>query len=469
QSRGTATVGRIFGPVVLIWFATLAAMGLYQLVQEPSVLKALSPHYGLSFLWNNGWRGFLVLGSVFLVVTGGEALYADMGHFGRKPIQWAWFGLVFPALLLNYLGQGALLLRDPQAISNPFFLMGPHWTLTWIVLSATLATVIASQALISGAFSLSMQAVQLGYLPRLRIMHTSATERGQIYVPNVNWMLMICCVGLVQGFGSSSNLAAAYGVAVTATMLITTVLFCALLIHGWHWRPVQAIALCSTFLLIELAFFAANVVKIPQGGWFPLVIGGVIFLLMSTWKMGRRHLSRLLQARTVPMQTLLDRLAAGDDRIIRVPGTAVFMNGNRQATPPALLANLDHNCILHERVVFLAVETAEQPVVAAAEKVQTQSLSEGFWRVIVRFGYMESPEIPPVLEGLELAGSPLNLRECTFFLGRETVIPRRERFSGMSFWREEIFAVMSRNAVDATAFFALPPDRVIELGRQLEI
>lgn len=467
QSRGTATVGKIFGPLVLVWFATLTALGLYELVQAPAILAALSPHHGLTFFLRNGWPGFLVLGSVFLVVTGGEALYADMGHFGRKPIQLAWFFVAFPALMINYLGQGALLLRQPETISNPFFLMGPRWALSWVVIIATLATVIASQALISGVFSLSMQAVQLGYLPRLEILHTSARERGQVYVPGLNWLLMFCCIGLVMGFRSSTNLAAAYGVAVTATMLITTVLFFCLLIYGWNWRPLLAAAVCGLFLLIELVFFAANVVKIPEGGWFPLLTGWGIFILMSTWKKGRSLLYQLLQNRTVPLQKLLERIQT--EPVNRIPGTAIFMYGNRTGTPPALLANLDHNQILHERVVLVAVETADVPTVPTEEKVEVSPIAEGFFRIVVRFGFLEKPELPPLLHGLDLNGSPLRVHESTFFLGRETVIPRKERFSGMGHWREKLFALMTRNALDATSFFALPHDRVVELGTQLEI
>jgi KUP system potassium uptake protein len=467
QSHGTATVGKIFGPMVLIWFATLTALGLYEVIQEPAILGALSPHHGFTFFLRNGWHGFLVLGSVFLVVTGGEALYADMGHFGRKPIQLAWFGIAFPALMMNYLGQGALLLRNPEAISNPFFLMGPRWALTWVVAIATLATVIASQALISGVFSLSMQAVQLGYLPRLEILHTSASERGQIYVPSLNWLLMVCCVGLVVGFGSSTNLAAAYGVAVTATMLITTVLFCCLLIYGWKWPVYLAGSVCGVFLLIEMVFFAANVVKIPEGGWFPLLTGWAIFIVMSTWKIGRNLLYRLLQGRTIPLEKLLDRLK--EEPVNRIPGTAIFMYGNRTGTPPALLANLDHNGILHERVVLVAVETADVPTLLESERVEVIPIAEGFFRIVVRFGFIEKPELPSVLHNLDLGGVPLRVHESTFFLGRETVIPRKDRLSGMSHWREQLFAIMTRNATDATSFFALPPDRVVELGTQLEI
>lgn len=467
QSRGTAAVGRVFGPMMLVWFATLAALGLYQIVQHPAVVGALNPTYGLSFFWHNGWHGFLVLGSVFLVVTGGEALYADMGHFGRRPIQQAWFLVAFPALMLNYLGQGALLLRDPKAIANPFFLMGPSWSLTFVVMIATMATVIASQALISGVYSLSMQSVQQGYLPRLPILHTSATERGQIYVPNVNWLLMICCVGLVLGFKSSAALASAYGVAVTATMLITTLLFCFLLIYGWNWSAPKAVGVCGVFITVELIFFAANVVKIPDGGWFPLVVGWAVFILMTTWKAGRQIIYRLLQARTLPLQQLLDRLPSM--QVARVPGTALFMYGNREGTPPALLANLDHNRTLHERIIFVAVRIHEKPHLEEFERLEIESLAEGFFRITLNFGYMERPDVPRYLHGLEVGGTRLVIFESTFFLGRETVIPRGDLMSGMALWREELFAFLTRNAVDATQFFSLPPDRVVELGTQLEI
>lgn len=469
QSYGTAAVGRIFGPLMLLWFGTLAALGLYEIAQQPDVFRALSPSYAFTFFVHNGWRGFLVLGSVFLVVTGGEALYADMGHFGRKPIQQAWFFIAFPALMTNYLGQGALLLRKPETISNPFFLMGPSWSLTWVVLISTIATVIASQALISGVYSLSMQSVQLGYLPRLSILHTSPTERGQIYVPNINWVLMICCIGLVLGFGSSAALASAYGVAVTATMLITTLLFFCLLVYGWHWSTLRAGLICGLFVLIELTFFGANVLKIPEGGWFPLVVGWGLFMLMTTWKVGRQLLYRLLQARTMPLQSLLERLP--QECVARVPGTAIFMYGNREGTPPALLANLDHNRTLHERVILVAVRTAERPHVRESERVEVEAISAemGFYRVSLCFGYMERPDVPRVLHGLEVGEKPLLVHETTFFLGRETVIPRRDIKSGMSFWRERLFAFMTRNAVDATSFFSLPPDRVVELGTQLEI
>jgi len=467
QSRGTANVGKIFGPLVLVWFATLTSLGVYQLVQAPEILWALNPYYGAVFFLNNGWNAFLVLGSVFLVVTGGEALYADMGHFGRRPVQLAWFSVAFPALMINYLGQGALLLRQPAAFDNPFYKMAPGWSLPFVILVATMATVIASQALISGVYSLSMQSVQLGYLPRIEIQHTSASERGQIYVPAMNWLLMLCCIGLVLGFGSSSKLAAAYGVAVTATMVITTLLFFFFLRQSWNWPLWKASLSCGFFLSIEFMFFGANVVKIPQGGWFPIVIGAMIYLLMRTWHNGRKLLFRRMQTRSIPLSQLQEQLAASPPT--RVPGTAIFMYGNREGSPPALLANLRHNQTLHQRVIILSVETAEHPFVKPEMRIEQEGLPLGFHRVVLRFGFLETPNVPAALGRLELDGEALDVNRCTFFLGRETLIPRRELDSGMSFWQEHLFAFMAKNATDPTSFFGIHPERVVELGTQLEI
>jgi KUP system potassium uptake protein len=388
-----------------------------------------------------------------------------MGHFGRKPIQWAWFGLVLPALLLNYLGQGALLIGDPQAIANPFFRMVPGWALLPVVVVATLATVIASQALISGAFSLTLQAVQLGYAPRVQIEHTSAREMGQIYIPSVNWALMICCIALVLGFKNSTNLAAAYGLAVTATMAITTTLFYFVARERWGWGPAKAGAVAGVFLVIDLAFLGANVLKIPHGGWVPLVIGGAVFTLLTTWKKGRLLLAERMQERTLPRDLFLESLMQHPPH--RVPGTAVFMYGTATGTPPALLHNLKHNRVLHERVVFLSVRTEEVPVVDAAERSSAQEIGHGLWQVTLRYGFMEDVDIPAALLALgrpELAFKPM---ETTYFLGRETLIATRRK--GMALWREHLFAVMSRNARPATTFFRLPPNRVVELGAQVEL
>jgi len=467
QAHGTEKVGRVFGPLTLVWFLTLAVLGVPWILREPSVLLAINPWLGLKFFLSNGMPAFVVLGSVFLVVTGGEALYADMGHFGRQPIRLAWFGLVFPALMLNYLGQGALLIGNPEAVSNPFFRMVPPAALYFVVFIATVATVIASQALISGAFSLTLQAIQLGYLPRLQVSYTSEHQKGQIYVPAVNWFLMVACIGLVLGFRNSTGLAAAYGVAVTATMLVTTLLFYKLLVHGWGWARWKARGVCGFFLALETAFFAANVLKIPHGGWFPLVVGALIFTLMTTWKTGRTVVGSLLLKRTVPLQELLNRW--DEEPIQRVPRTAVFMYGSRTGTPPAMLANMRHNGVLHERVVLLAVEITDRPYLFQSQRVRAFDLGHGLYRVVIKFGYLDRYDVPAALRGLRLNGTELDPDQVTFFLGKETVIPRAHKESGMSYWRERLFAFMVRNARDATSFFHIPTDQVVEFGTQLEI
>jgi KUP system potassium uptake protein len=465
QRRGTAGIGRVFGPVTLLWFATLAVLGLTQIVQEPRVLAAADPSHALGFFVRNGWHGFVVLGSVFLVVTGGEALYADMGHFGRRPIRLAWFVVVLPALLLNYLGQGALLMREPAAIANPFYRMAPDWALYPVVVIATAATVIASQALISGAFSLTMHAVQLGYIPRVTIEHTSERERGQIYIPGVNWLLMLACIGLVVGFGSSSSLAAAYGVAVTTTMAITTVLFFVVARARWHWGWPAAVGVTAVFLAIDLAFWGANLIKIPHGGWFPLVVGLLIYGVMATWRRGRHALAERVGGGLMPMDLFLESIARSAPH--RVHGTAVFMYGNPAATPPALLHNLKHNQVLHERVVFLTVETTETPHVLPDERASLVGLGSGFYRVVLRFGFREQPDVPEGLKALAPLGLTFKHLETTYFLGRETIVPSRT--PAMSKLGRHLFAVMSRNERTASSFFCLPPNRVVELGAQIEL
>ena len=464
QRRGTGGVGRIFGPVTLVWFGTLTALGLSQIVREPQVFGAVSPHHAVVFFLNHGWHGFLVLGSVFLVVTGGEALYADMGHFGRRPIRLAWFAVVLPSLLINYFGQGALLLRDPSAVVNPFFRMAPAWALIPVVIIATVATVIASQALISGAFSLTLQAVQLGYSPRVQIDHTSAREMGQIYIPAINWALMLACIGLVIGFRSSSNLAAAYGVAVTTTMVITTILFYFVETERWGWSKWVAIPLTLFFLMFDLAFWGANLLKIPHGGWFPLVIGAVVFTLLTTWKRGRLILSKRMRERTLPRDLFLESIR--EHPPTRVRGTAVFMYG-AGGTPPALLHNLKHNKVLHDRVVFLAVITEEVPAVPQAERLSVETLGDGFFHMELHYGFMEDADVPAALATVRHEGLTFPRMETTYFLGRETLIATRRR--GMALWREHLFALMSRNARSATSFFRLPPNRVVELGAQIEL
>jgi KUP system potassium uptake protein len=465
QRRGTGGIGKIFGPVMLLWFIVLGALGIVEVVHNPGVLAAVNPWHAVTFFSRNGWHGFLVLGSVFLVLTGGEALYADMGHFGRKPIQYAWFGLVLPGLLLNYFGQGALLISDPSAAANPFYRLAPSWALYPMVVLSTMAAVIASQALISGAFSLTMQAVQLGYSPRVEIAHTSETERGQIYIPAINWGLMLACIGLVLGFGSSTNLAAAYGVAVTTTMVVTTLLFAVVARERWQWSLAKVVPLAGTFMLIDLAFFAANIIKIPHGGWFPLVVGAVVFTLMSTWKKGRGIVAQRLHAGTLPPELFLQDVK--NNSPIRVPGTAIFMYGDPNGTPPALLHSLKHYKALHQQVVFLGVSTDEVPHVGVADRVRVEVLGQGFFRITLRYGFMDEPDVPEALKLAKADGLDLRPGHTSFFLGRETLIATKR--PGMAIWREKLFALMSRNARSATSFFRIPPNRVVELGAQIEI
>ncbi len=465
QRGGTARVGRVFGPLTMVWFVTLAALGLWHIVQSPDVLRAASPWYAVRFVMQNGWHALMVLGSVFLVVTGGEALYADMGHFGRRPIRLAWFVVVLPSLLLNYFGQGALVMRDPSAISNPFYRMAPEWALVPVVLIATVATVIASQALISGAFSLTLQAVQLGYSPRVRIDHTSAREPGQIYVAAVNWALMVSCIGLVLGFRTSSALAAAYGVAVTMTMTITTLLFYVVARERWGWSLGAAVGVTGFFLLIDFTFLSANLVKIPHGGWFPLVIGLVVFTALTTWKRGRAVLQQRLHAHAPDRAVLLESLLRSPPH--RVPGTAVFMYGSVSHVPPALLHNLKHNKVLHERVVFLCVRTEEVPWVPAGERARVTPLVGGVWQVELRYGFMEDVDLPLALERLGDSRLVIEPMAATFYLGRESLVVRR--LPELSRWRAHLFRLLSRNAQSATAYFRLPPNRVVELGTQVEI
>ncbi|MCL4832836.1 MAG: potassium transporter Kup [Caldilineaceae bacterium] len=465
QSQGTARVGKVFGPLTLLWFTVLALLGIRWILHQPGVLVALSPVYAVRFFLDNGLAGFLVLGSVFLVVTGAEALYADMGHFGRDPIKLAWFTVVFPSLLLNYFGQGALLLEDPDAVENPFYHMAPEWALYPVVIIATIATVIASQALITGAFSLTVQAVQLGYLPRVAIRHTSAMERGQVYVPAVNWLLMVACISLVLAFRSSSNLAAAYGVAVTTTMVTTTLLLFVVQRERWGWPLPAALGLTALFWMNDLAFWVANLAKIPAGGWFPLAIGVVGFTLMTTWKRGRELLALRLRAGTIPIADFIEQVYA--EGSARVPGTAVFMSGNPTTTPPALLRNWRHNHVLHERVILLSVHSAEQPRVPRAEKVSVEEMGDGFYQVVLSFGFMENPNVPRGLRMARHKGLELPMSELSYFLGRERFFATSR--PGMPIWRERLFALMSRNSTNAADFFSLPPNQVVELGTLVEL
>jgi len=465
QSRGTARIGAVFGPVMVVWFLTLGVLGLSEIIARPGVLAAVSPYYAVHFFADDVRRGFTVLGAVFLVVTGGEALYADLGHFGHRAIQIAWFSVALPCLLLNYFGQGALLLRDPVAVENPFYHLAPRWALYPLIALATAATIIASQAVISGAFSLTRQAVQLGYSPRLRIEHTSQREIGQIYVPLVNWGLMLLTCVLVLGFETSSHLAGAYGVALSALMLITTLMFYVMSREVWRWSFARAAAVAGLFLCVDLPFFAANSLKIRYGGWVPLAIALVVFTLMTTWKDGRLVLAKRMQEKTVALKMLLADLAA--EPPVRVPGTAVFMYGTTDGTPPALVHNLAHNKVLHERVVFLTMVTDDVPHVAPPERVKVKPLGKGFYSVIARYGFMDDPDIEDVLAACGVKSLDIPITGTTFFLGRETLVASDR--PGMARWREQLFAFMSRNALRATAFFKIPADQVFEVGAQVEL
>jgi KUP system potassium uptake protein len=465
QSRGTARVGALFGPVMVVWFLSLAVLGLSEVIRDPQVLVALDPRYALRFFAEHRGGAFLVLGAVFLVVTGGEALYADMGHFGRRPIRLTWFCLVLPALLINYFGQGALIIRSPATVEQPFFLMSPAWALYPLVALTTVATVIASQAVISGAFSLTRQAVLLGYLPRLRIEHTSERQIGQIYLPSVNWALAISCVGLVLGFGSSSRLAGAYGVAVTTDMVFTTLLFAVVAWRAWGWNPILLLLLAAGLLSIDLSFWTANLAKIPHGGWFPLLVAAVMFTSMTTWKTGRRILAERLRGNVLPIELFVEDVRKNPPH--RVPGTAVFMDSNPEGTPPALLHNLKHNYVLHERVVFLTIQVEEVPRVFRSRRYEVVPLGEGMVRLRVRVGFAEDVNVPALLASAPIEDVSFDPMRTSFFLGRERLIARGTR--GMARWRERLFAAMARNARGVTPYFHLPPNRVIELGMQVEI
>ncbi len=465
QSRGTRSVGAVFGPVMAVWFLTLSLLGIAHIINGPEVLAAISPHYAIRFLVENGAVGFVVLGAVFLTVTGGEALYADMGHFGLQPIRLAWYAFVLPSLLLNYFGQGALLLSRPAAAVNPFYYLAPDWALYPLIILASAAAVIASQAVISGAFSLTRQAVQLGYCPRIQIEHTSSMEIGQIYIPAVNWALCLVTFALVLGFQDSTNMAGAYGVAVSSEMVITSLLFYILAREVWGWSLARAGILVAFFLAWDVAFFGANALKIPHGGWLPLALAAVVYILMDTWKRGREILSKRLQEKSVPLNLLMADLAA--DPPLRVPGTAVFMSGNPGGTPPALVHNLAHNKVLHEKVVFLTVTTEDVPHVPASERVTVKHLGKGFVSVTARYGFMQDPNILDIIERCGEKRVVIQLEGTTFFLGREDLVSTDR--PGMARWRERLFVIMSRNALRATAFFQIPSTQVFEVGAQVEL
>jgi KUP system potassium uptake protein len=465
QQQGTHLVGRLFGPVMVLWFGAIAALGLSWIARKPIVLSAINPVHAVVFFETNGMHGFAVLGAVFLAVTGGEALYADMGHFGKRPIRLAWFTLVLPALLINYFGQGALLLIDSSAVKQPFFLLAPSWALFPLVGLATAAAIIASQALISGAFSLTHQAVQLGYSPRMDIDHTSSHHMGQIYVPQVNWALMVGTIAIVLGFRSSSALAAAYGIAVTLTMVITALLLHVIATERWKWPLGVALLVTGVFLSIDLAFLGANLLKVAHGGWLPLVIGTVLFTMMTTWKTGRRLVAERLAARALPLEEFVAATVAHEP--IRVPGTAVFMTAQPRGTPPALVHNLRHNKVLHRRVIILSVRTTHTPHVPPDERLSVAPLGRDLFNVVLIYGFMDEPNVPEALALARERGVAIDFEDVTYFLGRETVIVTKN--PGMATWREQLFVLMARNAIRATAFFKLPPDSVVELGVQIEI
>jgi KUP system potassium uptake protein len=467
QSHGTAVVGRLFGPITLVWFLALGAAGLHGIAQYPGVLAALNPYHALHFMGEHVAESFVVLGAVVLCVTGAEALYTDMGHFGKGPVRIAWFGLVAPALVLNYFGQGALLIVRPETVQNPFFLLLPGWALYPMVALATIATVIASQATISGAYSMTKQAIQLGFLPRMSIVQTSARERGQIYLPGINWMLLAAVLAAVIGFGSSSRLASAYGVAVTATMLVDTLLTFIVIRYLWKYPLWLCIAATGFFAAVDMAFFGATLLKVVDGGWFPLLIGAIVFTLMTTWRQGRRIMFNRLRASSVPLKPFLDSLFV--DSPPRVPGTAVFLTATPDSTPSALLHNLNHNKVLHERVVFLTAEVTEEPWVPFQDRVRLTKLGNGCWRMNVRYGFMNEPDISRTLEIASTLGLDFEMMSTSFFLSRETVVAVESLPSGMAFWRERLFAMMSRNAGNAADYFKLPTNRVIELGTKVEI
>ncbi len=463
QKRGTGLVGMFFGPVMILWFCVLGLLGLIQIIQHPSILIALNPYYAFHFISNHPKLAFLALSAVVLAVTGGEALYTDMGHFGRLPIRLAWFAFVMPALVLNYFGQGALLLNDPSAIQNPFFLLAPDWALMSMVGLATMATVIASQAVISGAFSVARQAVQMGLLPRMLIIHTSGEEEGQIYVPFTNWTLFVAVIALVVGFKTSSNLAAAYGIAVTGTMLIDTILVSFVMVLMWRWRLFTTALVIIPLFVIDVAFFSANALKIPDGGWFPLAVGAISFIVLTTWLRGRKLVNAEMAKQSIPMDAFIQAI----DEVHRVSGTSIFMTSSKDGVPSAMLHNLKHNQILHERVVLLTVQTTDTPTVKNEERVAMQDLGKGFLRLVVRYGFMENPDIPKALQLCEKLGMHFDMMSTTFYLSRETVVPVKQK--NFMLWRAHIFKLMSKNATSATDFFRIPANRVVELGTQLVI
>ena len=465
QNRGTGKVGAVFAPVMVVWFLTLAALGIWHVAKHPTVLRALSPFYAIEFFVHQGWTAFFALGTVILAITGAEALYADMGHFGKKPIRWSWFGFVMPALVLNYFGQGALLIVDPRAAANPLYLMVPPMLLIPMLVLATAAAVIASQAVISGAFSVTREAIQLGFLPRMQVRHTSRQQMGQIYLPWINRMLLVLTLAVVIGFKSSDNLGAAYGIAVVGTMTIDSILVMIVFRRMWHWSRGHVAAVGLLFLFVDLAFLTANADKIEHGGWFPLVLGAVIFTLMATWRRGRELVMREIKQGGLAIEPFISSIIAHPP--LRVPGTAVFLTANQEGVPHALLHNLKHNKVLHERNVLLTVETVDMPTAEDDERVAVAALGNGFYKLTLRYGFAEDPHVPKTIASIKQCGLPFDMMDTTFFLSRESIVATDR--PGMALWRDRLFAFMQRNAISATAFFQIPGNRLIELGTQVEI
>ena len=463
QKRGTGAVGKVFGPIMILWFATLAILGLSHIVDAPGIIQSVNPYYALKYFTHEPGHAFLSLGSIFLVVTGGEALYADMGHFGRKPIMFGWYGMVLPSLVLNYWGQGAFLLNNPEDIESVFFRMVPESIVLPIVILATMATIIASQALISGVFSLTAQAVQMDYLPRIKVVHTSSKHYGQIYVPLVNWLLMIGCVGLVIGFQTASNLAAAYGIAVTMTMAITTLIFYRVLTDGWGWSSAKALLVCTPMLIIEAGFLGANIVKIPHGGWFALAVGVILMVQMQTWRRGRALVAQRIHRGEKEIRPFLDEIEV----LTRVEGTAVFMFKDIGKAPPALVNNLQHNKVLHKTTLIVSVDTADEPRVTADERAVITKVAPGVFQVQLRFGFMDEPNVPVTLQQIDHPGLEYDADDVTYFIGHESIVAGKA--PGMNPLAEHLFVLLNRGADSAVRFFNLPTDRVFEVGSRVEI
>nr|MBC7613959.1 potassium transporter Kup [Pseudopedobacter sp.] len=465
QKKGTAGVGKIFGPIILVWFITLGVLGISGIFKNPNIINALNPIHAIVFFQLHGFTGILVLGAVFLVVTGGEALYADMGHFGKKPIKLGWFLIVLPCLVLNYLGQGAIILQNPTFAENPFYYLAPNWALYPLVILSAMATIIASQAVISGAFSLTHQAIQLGYLPRFNVVHTSAHEKGQIYIPQINWMLFIATAALVFSFKNSSNLAAAYGVAVTTTMVITTLLAFTAMIKLWKWNLTISIIVTTLFIIIDLSFFYANIIKVPDGGWFPLLVGILIYIMMTTWYKGRR----LLRIKLTKLTDTLDKFIGYYQKNVShiVPGTAFFLTANPNGTPPTLVNNIKYNKVIHEQVIITSIKIANVPYLELKENLELKRLNENIFQVIATYGYMDQPDIPTLVELLSELKVIGNVDDITYFLGKETIVITKD--TGMSPWRETLFDFMSRNSERITTYFNLPPQKVCEIGTQVKL